>query len=91
MAALGSREREQATAAEERERRNRQTRPAQSRPNPVARFARETAGELQKVVWPEPQELWRMTIVVIGTVVAIAIFIGLVDYALQVVFTPIYQ
>jgi preprotein translocase subunit SecE len=46
-----------------------------------ARFLRETLQELRKVVWPTPQELYRYTLVVVVTVVVIAGFIGLADFA----------
>ena len=46
-----------------------------------ARFLRETIEELRKVVWPTLPELYRYTLVVVATVVVIAGFIGLVDFA----------
>ena len=42
-------------------------------------FFRDTYDELRKVVWPTPEELYRYTVVVVVTVAAISIFIGIVD------------
>jgi preprotein translocase subunit SecE len=46
--------------------------------------------ELRRVVWPTRQELIRMTTIVIGTVIMIATFIGVVDVLLNKVTIPIY-
>jgi preprotein translocase subunit SecE len=46
-------------------------------------FFRETYGELRKVVWPTPQELYRYTLIVIVTVAVIGLFIFAVDQALH--------
>ncbi len=51
-------------------------------PHGPARFLRETYGELRKVVWPTPQELYRYTLVVVVTVTVIALFIAAVDLGL---------
>jgi preprotein translocase subunit SecE len=45
-------------------------------------YFRATFAELGRVVWPTRPELIRMTGVVVGTVVAISIFIALVDVVL---------
>ena len=49
----------------------------------LVRFLRETSDELRKVTWPSGAELYRYTVVVLVTVVAIALFIGGVDYVLS--------
>jgi preprotein translocase subunit SecE len=46
--------------------------------------------ELRRVVWPTRQELIRMTTIVIGTVIMIATYIGIVDVLLNKVTIPIY-
>ena len=43
---------------------------------------RATIRELRRVVWPTRQDLFRMTGVVVGTVVVIAVFIAVVDAGL---------
>ena len=47
--------------------------------------------ELRRVVWPTRQELIRMTIVVVATVVIIATFIGVIDALLAAVFNAVYK
>ena len=46
----------------------------------IGRFLRDVYDELRKVVWPTWGELYRYTLVVIFTVIAIGGFIGGVDY-----------
>jgi preprotein translocase subunit SecE len=45
----------------------------------IRRFIRETSGELRRVSWPTGPEARRMTLIVIIVLVAMAIFLGLVD------------
>ncbi len=49
------------------------------RENAVQRFFRETIGELRKVSWPTRQEATNLTIVVIVVMVAVAMFLWLID------------
>ncbi len=49
------------------------------RPNAIARFYRETIGELRKVHWPTRQEAWHLTRIVLAVVVVMAIFLGSID------------
>ena len=44
-------------------------------------FVRGVASELKKVAWPSRQEAIRLTIIVIIVTVAVALMLGLVDYA----------
>ena len=46
--------------------------------------------ELRKVVWPTRDELWRMTGVVVVTVILFAVLIGGADYGLGYAVKPIY-
>jgi preprotein translocase subunit SecE len=46
--------------------------------------------ELKKVVWPTRDELWRMTGIVLATVVLFAVFIGGVDYVLSLGVKQVY-
>lgn len=48
--------------------------------NAIQRWWRETVGELRKVVWPTPQEAWRLTQIVIVVIVIVGAFLGLLDY-----------
>ena len=47
--------------------------------NAVARFYRETVGELRKVSWPTREEAMRLTGIVLIVLVAMAIILGAVD------------
>jgi preprotein translocase subunit SecE len=51
------------------------------RQNAIQRYFTETSGELRKVSWPTRQEAVQLTILVVIVMVAMAIFLGLVDLA----------
>lgn len=48
--------------------------------NAVARFYRETVGELRKVSWPTRAEATRLTIIVLAVLVVMGIILGAVDW-----------
>lgn len=47
----------------------------------LQRFWRETVGELRKVTWPTPLEAWKMTRLVLITMIVMALILGLLDLA----------
>ncbi len=47
--------------------------------NAIQRYFSETAGELRKVSWPTWNEARQLTILVIIVMVAMGVFLGLVD------------
>jgi len=47
--------------------------------NPVARYLRETRGELRKVTWPTRSESWRLTAIVIAVSTVMAVFLWFWD------------
>ena len=47
-------------------------------------FFKETRQELNKVAWPERQELISSSIVVIATIFLLAVFIGSIDFVLSI-------
>jgi len=49
-------------------------------PNAIQKFWRETIGELRKVTWPTPREAYNLTKIVLIVMVAMAAFLGLLDY-----------
>jgi preprotein translocase subunit SecE len=53
--------------------------------NAVVRYLKETRAELRKVVWPTRDETKNLTIIVVSVTVAMAIFLGLLDYIFQMV------
>ena len=46
----------------------------------IARYFRELRSELKKVVWPTPQQVGKNTLVVLGCVLVVGIFIWLFDF-----------
>lgn len=50
-----------------------------NQPNAIARFYRETVGELRKVSWPTREEATNLTIIVIIVLVFMAVLLGAVD------------
>lgn len=53
--------------------------------NPI-QFLKEAKAELAKVVWPSRKETIRITIAVVLLSVAVAVFLGIVDYGLTKLF-----
>jgi preprotein translocase subunit SecE len=45
-------------------------------------FLKETIVELQKTIWPTPQEAWRLTAVVLTVIVVLGIYMGVLDFAM---------
>ncbi len=52
----------------------------EKKPSAITRWWRETLGELRKVTWPTPQEAWRLTKVVIFTMIVMSAILGLLDF-----------
>jgi preprotein translocase SecE subunit len=56
-------------------------------PAPVPRlgrgFVREVIVELNKTTWPTLPEAWRLTTVVLGVIVAMAVYVGTIDAILS--------
>lgn len=48
----------------------------------ILQFLKEVKNELLKVVWPSRRDTIKMTIIVVVFSVAVAIFLGAVDYGL---------
>ena len=63
--------------------------PKQSWPARVVGFLRDVRSELRKISWPTRDELKKATIVIIVFVVALGVFIGLLDSFLQLVFVTL--
>ncbi|MBI3394292.1 MAG: preprotein translocase subunit SecE [Spirochaetia bacterium] len=49
-------------------------------------FLKESRDELRKVVWPTREEVLNSTVVVLGAVVVISLFLYFVDHAFEFVF-----
>jgi preprotein translocase subunit SecE len=50
-------------------------------------FLHEVWTELKKTSWPTLEEAWRLTVVVLGVIVAVALYIGVIDTALSKITT----
>lgn len=59
---------------------------APKKENRIVRYLRETRAELAKVTWPTREEALRLTGVVLATMVAFSLFLGVVDYVLSKLF-----
>ena len=46
----------------------------------IAKWWRETTGELRKVTWPTPKDAWQLTKVVLLVLVAMSAFLGFFDF-----------
>lgn len=57
--------------------------------NAIQKYIRETSGELRKVTWPTPQEAWRMTRIVLLTLLVMALILGSLDFAFSRLITLI--
>lgn len=51
----------------------------------IVQFFKESRIELKKVRWPTRQETVRYTIAVVAASMALAVFLGVIDYGLQFV------
>ncbi|MHB0923734.1 MAG: preprotein translocase subunit SecE [Bellilinea sp.] len=49
-------------------------------PNRIARWWRETVGELRKVSWPTTEDAWRLTKIVLIVMAVMSLFLGLLDF-----------
>lgn len=54
-------------------------------PNFVVRYVNDTRAELGRVTWPTREETKNLTLVIVTVTVAMAIFLGTLDYLFQVV------
>jgi preprotein translocase subunit SecE len=54
--------------------------------NRIIRYFKQTRAELRKVTWPARDEAIRLTAIVLGVTVAMAAFLGLLDYLFTVGF-----
>jgi preprotein translocase subunit SecE len=59
--------------------------------NPIARYFRETAGEIRKVTWPTPEETTRLAVIVIIVLILSSLFLGSIDILLSQAVTRIFS
>jgi preprotein translocase SecE subunit len=49
------------------------------------KYFHDTRAELRKVTWPTREETKNLTLIIVGATIAMAIFLGTLDYIFQVV------
>ena len=57
----------------------------------IKQFLVEAWLELQKVLWPTKQEAIRFTVVVLGVILVVAVFIYIIDIALSQLSGPLFN
>ena len=60
--------------------------PSENAPAPMSRgrgFLHEVMVELKKTTWPTMPEAWRLTMVVVGVIVVIALYMAAIDRTLS--------
>ena len=55
----------------------------------IAKFCKDTVGELKKVVWTSKSEVWKSFQLVIATVVSISVAIAIIDFVSSLVINAI--
>jgi preprotein translocase subunit SecE len=53
--------------------------------NVIVRYFKETRAELRKVTWPTREETKNLTLIIVSVTVAMALFLGILDYIFQLV------
>ena len=67
------------------------TRGRQRKENAVVRYFKETRAELRKVSWPSREEAINLTIIVMTVTIAMAAFLGVVDFLFSRLFSLIIR
>lgn len=57
--------------------------------NKVTNYIQESVAEMKKVTWPTKKETYNYTLLVIGISIAVAIFLGALDYMFTIGFQVI--
>lgn len=79
------------TPAENKKAETKANKPQEKKPNifsrlskKLAKFCKDTVGELKKVVWTSKSETWKSLKLVIAAVVSLSVAIALIDYVASV-------
>ena len=67
------------------------TRGRQRKENAVVRYFKETRAELRKVSWPSREEAVNLTVIVMTVTIAMAAFLGVVDFLFSRLFSLIIR
>lgn len=60
------------------------------KPIGAAQFVKEAWIELKKTTWPDNEETFKSTVVVLALVLATGVFVGALDYVLGIVMNPMF-
>ncbi len=86
----GGRVTEKGSGGDDGNKRRREPAAAEERTSP-GQFVREVRSELKKVAWPTRPEVINYSLVVFFTVVALTVFIGLLDWAFSVSILELFK
>lgn len=59
--------------------------------NKLTNYLKESVIEMKKVTWPTKKETYNYTLLVIGISIAVALFLGLLDYLFTIGFQTIFN
>jgi preprotein translocase subunit SecE len=60
-------------------------------PHAIVKYIQETRAELRKVTWPTREEAKNLTMIIVAVTVAMAVFLGLLDFIFQEIVGGIIQ
>lgn len=63
----------------------------QKKENPIIKYLKETRAELRKVSWPSREEALNLTAIVMAVTMAMAVFLGVMDYVFSKLFSLIIR
>jgi len=52
-------------------------------PNAIVKYFQDTRAELRRVTWPTREETRKLTLIIVAVTLAMAIFLGTLDYIFQ--------
>lgn len=64
---------------------------SEKKSNPVVNYVQESVLELKRVTWPTGKQAFRLTLIVLAFCLAFAVFIGLMDWALNFGYTRLLE
>jgi preprotein translocase subunit SecE len=59
--------------------------------NKLISYVKESKDELKKVIWPSRKETIKFTLLVIGVSIATAVFLGALDFGLNIVLEEVIR
>ena len=62
----------------------------EKKPNRIARWWRETIGEMRKVSWPTPKDAIRLTRIVVTVMLGMSLVLGLLDFVFSKLITLLF-